>query len=89
MLTLKLIRNTEVTITQGDSATILDAKNGGDELKAHIADCDIKAANVGDEVCHSNMKAVIFFGGLTSYLYPDDKFYITNENGKTIHKGEY
>ena len=60
MLTVKIIRDTEVYILQGDTVTVLDDNNGQDELKAHICDCEIKSANIGKEVYHGDMRAVIF-----------------------------
>lgn len=89
MLTIKIIRETETTVHQASSLTILDEKH--DELKAHIADCNIKSANLkltdkaGEPVRHDDMKAALFTDDQTSYLYPGDRCYVTSENGQTIH----
>lgn len=89
MLTIKIIRDTETTVHQASSLTILDEKH--DELMAHIADCNIKSANLkltdnqDNPVRHDDMKAALFTDDQTSYLYPGDRCYITNETGQTIH----
>lgn len=85
MLTVKLLRDTETYIYQSEEVTILDKERGADEMKTHIADCRIKSANAGQEADHEDMKAIIFAGSHTSYLYPADKAYITSDSGKTIH----
>jgi hypothetical protein len=85
MLTVKLLRDTETYIYQAEEVTILDKARGAEDMKIHIADCAIKSANAGIENCHSDMKAIIFAGTHTSYLYPNDKAYITSDSGKTIH----
>jgi len=89
MLTVKLLRDTETYIYQSEEVTILDGERGAEEMKTHIADCVIKSANAGIENCHSDMKAIIFAGTHTSYLYPTDKAYITSDSGKTIHSLVY
>tara|TARA_R110000744_G_C18866559_1_gene504681 strand:+ start:87 stop:356 length:270 start_codon:yes stop_codon:yes gene_type:complete len=89
MLTVKLLRDTETYIYQTEEVTILDKERGKEDMKAHIAECVVKSANVGVENCHSDMKAIIFAGSHTSYLYPSDKAYITSDSGKTIHSMVY
>ena len=93
MLTIKTLRHTETYIYQSTEVTVLDKNRGGDELKAHVADCNIKAANLDvkekNPPRHDDMKAVICHDGGTSYLFPGDKCYITTDSGKTIHSLEY
>ena len=89
MLTVKLLREAETYIYQAEDVTILDKERGAEDMKTHIADCVIKSANAGIENCHSDMKAIIFAGTHTSYLYPNDKAYITSDSGKTIHSLVY
>lgn len=90
MYSIKIMRDTEITLKEATDITILTEDNGGDELKAHIADCDIKAANAGATdnqgrpVVHSNMIAALFYDNNTSYLYEGDHCYITNQNNKTV-----
>ncbi len=93
MLTIKIIRDTETTIHQANTLTILDTTH--EELKAHIADCNIKSANLKltdqnkQPVRHDDMKAAVFTDDQTSYLYPGDRCYITSENGQTIHSLDF
>ena len=90
MLTVKILREGETYIYQGEDVTVLDKDRGAEELKAHIADCNIKSANIsdGEGARHNDMLAVIFCGCRQSYLYKGDSAYVTNDSGRTVHKVE-
>ena len=95
MLTVKVIIAESIEIFQAPEVSIVDEYSP--ELRAHIADCNIKSANINassqvfrtpdtsEPVRHDDMKAAIFAGNRSVYLYPGDKCYITNDAGKTIH----
>lgn len=93
MLTIKTLSPDETYIYQSTKVTISNKDRGVEELNAHIADRNIKSANLDVKEInpprHDDMKAVICHDGGTSYLYPGDKCYITTDLGKTIHSLEY
>lgn len=97
MFTLKIISKCDVEIYQSTTVKVIDEHSGNDELKDHIADCNIKAANLDiaanldslEPVQHDDMKAAIFTDGRITYLYPGTRCYITNDAGKTIHSFNY
>lgn len=89
MLAIKVIRDTETCIYESEFVTVLDKDSGAEELQAHIADCNIKSANMGLQVEHNDMLAAVCYDGATTYLFPGDRCYVTNSDGKTLHVLDY
>lgn len=86
MFTITVVRDSGTDLHESEHVFIAEPDSGADELAAHIADCNIKSANIGKQVLHNDMMAVISYDGAVTYLYPGDECCVTNSAGAVVYE---